>query len=553
MKTTLLKSSPLIVILIFSILGTKALFHPGLYTAHDIWHQVVRLYYYSQAISDGQFPPYWIGQLANGFGYPLFFFSYHLPWLIGEVFIKSGFNIFDTIKSLFFLSYLASGITMYLFVNSLLKNKLSALLTSILYLWLPYHFLIIFVGASIGIAFIFVFLPLVFLGISQIKEQKIIGIPTLALGLSGIILSHIMHLVFLAPLILIFSLWAFLQTGRKVRFLTNIIFGALLGILISSFYLLPAIIYSPQTRVSQESGFATLYQRHFVNFQQIIYSKWGYGPIVNNAKNGESSFQLGFAQWAAVLALTSLLLLGKIKTGKTLGIFTLAAFALSVFLMLDYSKFIWVSIIKFVNLDFPFRLLLSATFAATICAGVIIVNLKPALKVLFMIFLISIALYTNRNHINVNLYTDFPLNSYLDLESEITTNTFHEYLPRLANAKLLNKPYDAVTGESIKASNIKQTTNILSFGIQAQKETEVSVGQFAFPGQTVFVDGKFENFKTDNDGKISFKLNPGAYIVETKYQESLVIQISKALTLIGIIAAVIIFLKGVFIQKKVHA
>ena len=83
----------LIIILLFSVWGMKALLHPGLFTAHDIWHQVVRLYYYYQAVNDGQIPPYWISQLANSFGYPLFFFSYHMPWIIGVILTKIGFDI----------------------------------------------------------------------------------------------------------------------------------------------------------------------------------------------------------------------------------------------------------------------------------------------------------------------------------------------------------------------------------------------------------------------------------------------------------------------------
>src|SRR3990172_43959 len=189
--------SYLLAIVLFSILGMKALIAPGLFTAHDISHQVVRFFYYSQIVNGGQFPPYWIGRLANGFGYPLFFFSYHLPWIIGVALLKAGLDIPNALKTLLFLSYIGSGFTMYFFVKSLFKNRFSALLSSILYLWLPYHFLIIFVGASLGIAFVYIFLPLLFLGIHLTRDGSKIGIPILALGLSGLILSHIMHLIFL--------------------------------------------------------------------------------------------------------------------------------------------------------------------------------------------------------------------------------------------------------------------------------------------------------------------------------------------------------------------
>lgn len=529
----------------------KAFISPGLFTAHDIWHQVVRLYYYYQGINDGQFPPYWIGQLANGFGYPLFFFSYHLPWLIGVPFLKIGLDIPTTIKILFFIPYIGSGITMYFFVNSLLKNKLSALLSSILYLWLPYHFLTIFVSASMGIAFVFAFLPLILLGIHLLKEKNKIGIPILSIGTSGVILSHIMHLLFLSPLILIFFLWEFFSLRKKKDFLINVAFGIILGLLISSFYLLPAYFYNQSTRVNRESGFSQLYQRNFITLSQLIYSKWGFSPIVNNAKGGEISFQLGIAQWIAVLALTVLIVLNKLtKSYQGLGIYILFSFIVSIFLMLDFSKPFWDFFIKRVAVDFPFRFLLPTTFIASLAAGLVVINIRKKFRIFLFLFFMLVAIYTNRNHINVNLYTNFPIATYLDLETEKTTNTFNEYLPLQADTKLLNKPWNEVQGEKLSVSNLKRTTNLLSFDLNAAKETTASIGQFYFPGQTLYLDNKLYQFSIDKEGRISFKVPEGIHTVMIKYQETSLIKLSKGLTIIGISLMIFLLLKALNFSKR---
>lgn len=534
----------LIPILLFSVVGMKALFHPGLFTAHDIWHQVVRLYYYHQAINDGQIPPYWISQLANSFGYPLFFFSYHLPWIIGAILMRIGLDISNALKTLFFFSFLSSGITMYFLVNNLLKNKLSALLSSILYLWLPYHFLIIFVSASMGIAFVFTFLPLVFLGIHLTGNEHKIGIPILSISIAGIILSHIMHLIFLSPIILVFFIWEFLSIKKRINFLKNIILGLVVGILLSSFYLLPATYYSQFTGVHQESGFYELYKRHFINFNQLIYSKWGFSPIVNNARNGEISFQLGFAQWISIFTIVVLIIFKKLsKPYLTLSIYMLSAFTISVFLMLDFSKPIWGSLVKLVAVDFPFRLILPASFIASICAGIILVNFQRKLQILILIFFIALATYANRNHINVNLHTNFPISTYLNLETEITTNTFNEYLPIEANSKLLGKPWNEVIGENLIVYNTKQATNVLSFDIDATKEATVSAGQFYFPGQILYLDNNVYPSDIDRDGRIKFTAPQGAHKVAIKYQETPLIKFSKILTIVGILIVLFLLLK----------
>ena len=524
-----------LLILIISLFGIKALFHSGLFTAHDIWHQVVRLYYFSQAVNDGQFPPYWIGQLAKGFGYPLFFFSYNLPWLLSIPIMKIGLDITTTIKILFILSYIGSGLTMYFFVNSLLRNKLSAFISSILYLWLPYHFLIIFVSASMGIAFIFTFLPLLFLGIHLLNEGSKFGSTILALGLSGIILSHIMHLIFMLPLIVIFSIWELSRTKLKMRFTEGMIIGIILGFMISAFYLIPAAYYNQFTRVHKEEGIAKLYERNFINFKQLIYSKWGFSPIVNNAKNGEISFQIGIVQWLCVIIILMLVLLKRLsKQHLSLSISLLISFILCIFLMLDLSKPIWKIMVKFISLDYPFRLLLPISFIASICGGIVILTFKGRAKLLILISMIFLAFYANRNHINVNQYTYFPISAYLDLPTEITTNTFNEYLPILANPKLLNKPWNEITGEGLSVSQVSHTTNLLSFQVNIPAKQTVSLGQFNFPGQTLYIDNKISEFATDQDGKISFIAPPGLHQVEIKFQYTKEINLSKTLTVIGL-------------------
>lgn len=532
----------LLTVFIFSLLGIKALFHPGLFTAHDIWHQVVRLHYYYQAINDGQLPPYWVGQLANSFGYPLFNFSYHLPWIIGGLFMRLGIDFSTSLKFLFILSYLLSGITMYLFVYYLLKDKLSALLSSILYLWLPYHFLIIFVGASMGVAFVFVFLPVIFLGLHLLTTKPRIGIGILGIGLTGIILSHIMHLIFILPALLVFFFWEFINIKSKISFLRNIILSLILAILISSFYLIPALIYSQYTRVHLEDGIAKLYERNFITFNQLLYSKWGFSPIVNNAKNGEISFQLGIAQWISIIILFLLIPFKKfISSGRSLVIFLFIGFIFNLFLMLDVSSPLWKFLVKFITLDFPFRLLLPITFITSICAGIILTNLPQKLKIITLIFLISIAIYTNRNYINVNQYTDFPISTYLDLESEVTTNTFNEYLPIKANPKLLGKPWNEIVGEKLSVSSVNQTTNTLSFDVSSSTEQSVSLGQFYFPGQNLFVNGQLSKLDIDKEGRMSFTLPTGNHHIVIKYQETLLIKISKSLTIVGILITFFLF------------
>ncbi len=529
----------------------RALFHPGLFTAHDIWHQVIRFYYFSQSVNDGHLPPNWIYNLAKGFGYPLFFFSYHLPWLMGILILKMDLNFFDTIKILFFLSYLISGISMYFFMLNLVKDRTAALTSSILYLWLPYHFMVIFVGASMGVAFIFAFLPIVFWGITLISTDNELGVPILSLGLSGIILSHFMHLIFLLPIILIFSAWALANNPRKTVILKRFFAGIFLAVIISGFYLIPAYYYSKLTKVYTESGYSELYKRNFLNLTQLLYSKWGYGPIINNAKSSEISFQLGIAQWLVLIIIIIMVLTKKLSKSYThLSLNLLFGFIVYVFLILDYSKFVWAFLVKFISLDFPFRLILPAAFISTIFAGIILVNVQKRLRIILTIILILISLYTNRNHTKVNQYTIYPIKTYLDSELSMTTNTFNEYLPLKADPKLLDKPWKEAFGMDLSFSNTKKGTDFITFEIKTPYTQKVSIGQFYFPGQLLYVDNRLAQFDTDTKGLIATKLTTGPHTILIKYQETPLVKFSKLLSLIGILAILQLLTKQINIRKK---
>ena len=121
-------------LLLISFPAVKSLLQPGGFTSHDLTHHIVRQISMDKLLSEGQFPPRWSGDLAFGYGYPLFIFNYPLPPLIGEVFHMSGLNFLDSVKAVFFLSLITSTVGMYLFLKSLFNSKLAAILGSLFYL-----------------------------------------------------------------------------------------------------------------------------------------------------------------------------------------------------------------------------------------------------------------------------------------------------------------------------------------------------------------------------------------------------------------------------------
>src|SRR3989344_3858062 len=519
---------PYVIIFLFSTTGLLALFHPGLFTAHDIWHNVARLYHYHHAVLDGQFPPYWVSSMAEGFGYPLFFFSYHLPWLVGQPFLFAGLSVPVVTKILLFLPHLLSGFTFYLGAYPPPHTRPASLLGSLLYLWAPHRFLITLVSAATGVTWTFVFIPLYFAGLyllltSPSRLAKFL----LSFGLGGLLLSHLPT----ALTLVIPSIILAIPNFKKIK---NIIFHVLIALLISAFYLLPSLYYARLTLASayKEGGFAAIYQTGFINFRQLVYSKWGYGPFKSTAKDGEVPYQLGFAQWAAVILLAASALYKPNKLKLT----TLISFIICLFLMLDYSKPAWKILEKFISFDYPTRFLVPATFLSALSATLIYQK-----NVLFLL-IIPLAIFANRNHLRVNEYTNIPLKTYID--SEQTTNSHNEYFPASASPALLDDPAPLLD-PPLAYTDFFQNSRSLSFSVSSDSEPPVSLRQVAWPGQHLYLDGREIPAVSDQLGRLSLTLPAGTHTISTRFLPTALIKLSWILTLLGVI------LLGINIKSEV--
>src|SRR4030067_2086101 len=107
-------SLPFIIIIFVAILaGRSLIFQSGYFNMHDDL-QIMRQLEMEKCFLDGQIPCRWVSDMGYGFGFPLFNFYHPLPYLIGEIFRLVGFSFVDTAKLTFALSFVVSGITMYL-------------------------------------------------------------------------------------------------------------------------------------------------------------------------------------------------------------------------------------------------------------------------------------------------------------------------------------------------------------------------------------------------------------------------------------------------------
>ncbi len=507
----------IILIIVSSTFLLKDLFLPGFYTSHDGIHQVVRLYSFDKILHDGQIPPRWVGDLLNGFGYPLFNFSYQLPWFMAEIPLLLGVSIFGSIKLTFLIGFMLSGIAMYLFQRELF-GRLAALGGTAIYLLAPYRFSNIFVRAAIGDATTFVFAPFLFLALFKLQKAGKIDWRWISLGaasLAALLLSHAMVAFFFFV-----SLWLYvvfwLIITRKKNFLVSGLTLSLLGLGLTSYYFLPSLIERNLTRFSEimKSVYSGV---TFLTINKLFYSPWGYGTM--DAREGAMSLQLGLTQWLVfVLAFGTLLFLFWKKRLSPEAIFYFVLFLFSIFIMLSASSFFWDILTKFIFIDFTWRILAVSVFAVAMLAGFIVSQFKyPRLLV---IFLIIMALYANRNHLRINEILDWPVSFYLKLEK--TTNSFDEYTPKWVNRDSVEKRRPKVEFSEPKAEIAisKNVSNDLEFSLETPKAGIARINTIYYPGWTVAVNNKAVPVDYQSNGLIEFPVGSGANKVVSRFTET---------------------------------
>ncbi|MBI2617151.1 hypothetical protein HYW55_03405 [Candidatus Gottesmanbacteria bacterium] len=532
----------LCILILSGLYALKALFHPGFFTSLDGWHNIARLYHYGQAVGDGQIPPRWISQLASGYGYPLFLFSFHAPWIIALPFLFMGISVITSVKIVLLVGFVLSGVVMYLWLREVLGEE-AGFIAGFIYMWTPYRFSKILVGASVGEATVFLFLPLLFWGLSRVgKGKSRSGVLLGSLGFSGLILSHFMVLPLASVFIALFIFSLIFQAKEKVILLKRFSYLFLLGLILSAFYLLPLIAYSNDIKAkTMQAGFSTLYENHFVTLNQLIYSKWGYGPIIHSAKDGEISFQIGIAQWLGVILSLVILVKNRIKKSKTSFLIfpSLLAFILSIVFMIDVSRFLWNLVHSYIFVDYPWRFLSLTTFTGAILVGVIVSHFSR-FRFLLAVFFMVISLYTNKNHVRVNQYTDIPLQLYID--SEVTTNTFSEYLPKWTNIDVGKRPESFIEPSEQVTSIVKRVkTNSIDAMVTVQKKTMASVNHLFFPGINLFIDGRQTSYTYDSNGKLNLFLPQGEHGVEVKFTPTKFMRFADGLSLTAIVVWVFLF------------
>ena len=415
----------LILLLIFSIFAVAALLSPGFFfRAHDADHTVFYLIEFDASIRDGILWPRWSPDHAMGYGYPFWVVYAPLAYFAAEVFHLLGVGFTASIKIVMALSALFGGWGMYALLRRWWgRNGIgrgAALVGGLVYVYAPYHLLTLYVRAAFAEYVAMAWFPWVILAFDDVVEWgglRRIALAALALG--ALFLTHSATLMVFTPLLAIYLLFALVRKTIRQRreqeswrqvigSFAQVVAAGLLAVGLAAIFLLP--LAAEQGAVQQKDWVAEnyLYQKHFVWPNQFVDPFWGFGFSDDpTGPNDGMSFQLGIV--GVVLALVAAVVgLRRASHRRGQTAFFVVALLAVLLLMMPLARPVWDAFGPAALIQFPWRLLSTASLFLAILAGAAVGNTLgtgegsqfPAAHVLGLVVMLASLAFT------VPQYTD---------------------------------------------------------------------------------------------------------------------------------------------------
>lgn len=484
---------------------------PGLPMLHDSNPHIARMVAYHTALQDGQFPPMWAKEVLGGIGSPVLMLNYQLPYFITEWIVRSGVTYFDSYKLVLALSFVLSGLLMYL----ALKSKYGVWpgwIGALIYTLAPYRFVDIFVRGALGESLSFVFPPLLILG--YFRNSTLI----LILGWAGLFLTHPVASAVFSAFFLGYTL-IFQKKFNWEAYLT--------ALMIAAFNILPTLTLTKYTYYSPALSDTLLM---FPTLSQLFYSPWGYGVSLPGSGDG-MSFEVGVVGWMIILW-------GSVmawKNDNKLIRYLVISVFLAGFFILPISLLIYRLGLSHI-IDFPWRLLMCVVFGAA-WMGVELVSRITAYSLrLTVTTLITLCLVAQSLPI---AHTDKYWDKTIEWFARETGDSYGEYAPRTRETRdsaPFWKRAEFVEGMgTIETKSDKSNEKI--FRIVSEREGTVRINTAYFPGwiipQNCFVT-KRTLTHIDDSGLIGCTVPMGETMLKIRYASTPVQRVGNLITLAGI-------------------
>lgn len=515
--------------IILTLLSSISLFTISLKYGHDILFHLSRIVGIKDSFSNDLFPSIYSNYL-NGYGYgnPLFYpdIFLYVPAFINYL----GLSINTSYKIFIILVNFFSIISMYITVKGISKSKYAGIISSIIYAFASYRLIDVFSRAALGEALAFIFIPLIIYGIYNIIYGDYKKFYILVIGMSGLILSHILSTYIICILLFIFCLInikKFIKEKQRIKYL---VISALITLLITAFFIFPMLeqMISGKFLFNNTAKISEITKRSvpiYALFLEIIL------PL---------KYWIPAGIGIIFIYLTYL----KIKNRNIKDSFITQCFIIGVVcLFLASNIFPWKLFEKaFSLIQFPWRLYVITTVLLTVGGGILISKIytknKDRIKQLIIVFSLSLISLISIT-VTTLLSGNTNLNNYYI--------SMGEYLPSDVNLDYIKERGNVVTSNNqITFTHKKVDNKIIIDFVNNYDNTILELPLLYYKGYGAKINDEYLDVFKTNNGLVGVKLNNiKEGTLEVSYIKTPTIYISRGISLLSVtIFGLYLYMKG---------
>ncbi len=474
-----------------------------IYESHDFPFHLYRIVSLAEELGNGVFPVRMHTTVNNGYSYPLSLYYGDLLLYLPAILYRCAVPLQTCYQIYTFMINALTCVIAYACMHGMTKHRVLSLLGAALYTLSTYRLCNIYARAAMGEYTAMMFMPLVLLGIYRICEAERPAardwLP-LSLGMTGIVLSHVLSTEMMAfDLVLLCLL--FLRRMLKKERLAAIVKAAALCLLLAAWFLVPFVDCFINQRVNIQTVEPLIAKRGTYLVQLLGLSVQGFG-YVNKDMRGELPQTIGIALMIGAAVVLYCMYqrrkwnLTESFTFKWMNALLIVA---AINLVMTLSAFPWdemaESLGRFGNvirsIQFPWRWIAVATPLLTLCTVLAMGQIEKASPKMFPVLLALLAgcMVFGTGDFYSEYIDQMPIySSYVESAYEVSDDL---YLLEDTDAKIIRRSECRVTQGEAEVEFYEKENDVAVAHVcnDSGQEAQITFPVFAYYGYRAF-DGE---------------------------------------------------------------
>lgn len=197
-----------------------------------------------KCIKDGQIPCRWVPDLGGGYGYPLFNYYAPLPYYFVQIINFFSNNFVFSVRLMFILTFIGTFFSIFFLSKEFISSN-KAIFISIIYSFFPHLFLSFYSKDPTGKLWLLMSFPLIVSSFFKLyKKRNASQIVLVSLSAFILLTSYYLSVIIFFIFVPLFVLFLYFNEKRETKFILYAAISIVLGICLSSFYIIPAFFES---------------------------------------------------------------------------------------------------------------------------------------------------------------------------------------------------------------------------------------------------------------------------------------------------------------------